>query len=42
MPVGQKEESSVWKDPHGLYKDMFYLLYKERTLKIVRRAVQYK
>ena len=42
MPVGQKEETSAWKDLYGLYKDMFYLLYKERTLETVRRAVQYK
>jgi len=26
MPVGQKEETSAWKDLHGLYRDMFYLL----------------
>ena len=37
-----KKETSAWKDLHGLYRDMFYLLYKERTLETVRRAVQYK
>ena len=37
-----QEETSAWKDLHGLYRDMFYLLYKERTLETVRRAVQYK
>ena len=36
------EETSTWKDLHGLYRELFYLLYKERTLETVKKAVKYK